>query len=72
MGITASLSTFIKENYLLEISQELQKVRLRGFSLNEKLTKIFQDLTCIIFKEKNLPQLLDEITPEVDSLSQNF
>ena len=72
VGITASLSTFIKDNYLLEISQEFEKIRLSGFSLNEKLTKIFQDFTCSIFKDKKLPQLLDEIAPEVDSLSQNF
>ena len=44
---------------LQEVSQEDEKTDVKGFPINEKLIKVFQDLTYGIFKVQNLEKLLN-------------
>lgn len=44
---------------LQEVSQEDEKTDIKGFPIDEKLIKIFQDLTYGIFKVENLEKLLN-------------
>ena len=44
---------------LQEVSQEDEKTDIKGFPIDEKLIKIFQDLTYGIFKVGNLEKLLN-------------
>ena len=51
-----------EDERLQEVSQEFGKTDIKGPPINEKLTKIFEDLTYGIFKEKTLGKLLNDIT----------
>ena len=44
---------------LQEVSREDEKTDIKGFPMNEKLIKIFEDLTHGIFKVENLEKLLN-------------
>ena len=53
VDITGSAMAGKEDEMLQEVSQEFGKTDIKGPPINEKLTKIFQDLTYSIFKEKD-------------------
>ena len=63
MDTTRSATAEEEDEMLQEFSQEFGKTDIEGPSINENLTKIFQDLTYGIFKEEKLETLLNDIVP---------
>ena len=61
---TANTATGEEEEMLHEVSQEFGKTDIKGPPINEKLTKIFQDLTFGICKEEKLEKLLNDLAPQ--------